>query len=74
MLEIKSLVYKISENSNTFIADSAIGGKGQSFLSQIGIVDNKTFGEFIIKNSLYKNFQVIGQDNKWYGREIFIFS
>ena len=72
--EIISLIKVISENSDTLIADSAIGGKGQLFLSQIGIIDNKSFGEFIIKNSSYKSFKIIGQDEKWYEREIFIFS
>ena len=72
--ELKSLVKIISQNSNTFIADSAIGGKGQPSLNKIGIFDNKSFVKFIIENSLYKTCKVIGQDDKWYGREIFIFS
>ncbi len=72
--EIKSLVYVISENSNNLIADSSIGGKGQTFLSQIGIYDNLSFADFITNNSLYKSYKIIGKDHDWYGREIFIFS
>lgn len=72
--ELKLLINIISENTNTLIADSSIGGKGQAFLTEIGIFDNKTFAEFITRNSAYKSFKIIGKDEDWYGREIFIFS
>ena len=73
-IKIKKLVKELSESVDFLIADSAIGGKGSSSLSDIGVIDNQTFTKFILDNSNYRYCNKIGVDEKWYGREIFIFS
>ncbi|PTB87048.1 hypothetical protein C9975_01765 [Thalassospira xiamenensis] len=64
---------EVSASVDTLIADSAIGGKGASALEDIGIVSNETFVSFVLEHSSYSNFEVVGQDSNWYGREVYKF-
>lgn len=71
--KIKSLLQALSNNAEQLIADSAIGGKGAIALSTLGIVSNETFVEFILKNSQYTKFELIGEDEDWYNRKVYRF-
>jgi len=58
---------------DALIADSAIGGKGAPALENIGVVSNEAFVSFILENSSYSNFEIVGKDLDWYGREVYKF-
>lgn len=70
----RSLLHNVSQCIDTLIADSAIGGKGASALQNIGVVSNETFVSFVLNNSTYTKFELVGKDTDWYGRAVYRFS
>jgi SAM-dependent methyltransferase len=70
----RSLLHNVSQHIDILIADSAIGGKGASALQNIGVVSNETFASFVLNNSSYTKFELVGQDAEWYGRAVYRFS
>jgi SAM-dependent methyltransferase len=70
----RTLLQNVSQCIDTLIADSAIGGKGASALQSIGVVSNETFVSFVLDNSIYTKFELVGQDADWYGRAVYRFS
>jgi SAM-dependent methyltransferase len=71
---MRSLLHSVSRRIDILFADSAIGGKGASALQDIGVVSNETFVSFVLDNSMYSKFELIGQDSDWYGRAVYRFS
>lgn len=69
----RELIRTLSETVDSLIADSAIGGKGASALSSIGVTSNETFVDFVLKNSLYTKVDLVGKDTDWYGRNVYRF-
>ena len=70
----RSLLDAVSRSVDTLIADSAIGGKGAVALEVLGIVSNESFVTFVLNNSQYTKYEVVGQDAGWYGRSVYRFS
>jgi SAM-dependent methyltransferase len=70
----RSLLHNVSQRIDILIADSAIGGKGANALQNIGVVSNETFVSFVLDNSMYTKFELVGQDADWYGRDVYRFS
>jgi len=69
----KDLINSLSQKSTYLICDSAIGGKGQKFLTQSKIESNEDFVNFIEDNSQYKLEKVLGKYDSWYNRDLFLF-
>ena len=70
---LKLLLLKVSQKSDVLFADSAIGGKGQKFLNNIGIKTNADFVHYVIENSEYSNASLIHTYETWYGRSVYRF-
>jgi SAM-dependent methyltransferase len=70
----RSLLHNVSQHIDVLIADSAIGGKGASALQNIGVISNETFVSFVLNNSMYTKYELVGQDADWYGRAVYRFS
>lgn len=70
----RALLEAVSQSVDTLIADSAIGGKGAVALESLGIVSNESFVSFVLDNSQYTKYEVVGQDAGWYGRSVYRFS
>lgn len=70
---LKEIISYLSHISDTLIADSAIGGKGQKFLDKIGIKSNKDFSKYILENSEYTSAHLIHTYENWYSRGLFRF-
>ena len=71
---LKELLFKLSLSSEVLIADSAIGGKGQQFLDEIGIKTNENFVDYVLLNSDYSNVTLLHTYTKWYGRSLYMFT
>ena len=70
---LKELLKTISEKSTLLVADSAIGGKGDNALKAIGINSNKSFADYILKNTTYTQAMSLGRYDDWYDRELYYF-
>lgn len=68
-----SLLSHVSERSNFLIADSAIGGKGNLSMEDLGIFTNQDFKDYIISQTSFESASSLGVDDNWYGRELFLF-
>lgn len=70
---LKQLLFELSLKSEVLIADSAIGGKGQKFLDEIGIKTNQNFVDYVLLNSDYSNVTKLHTYTEWYGRSLYMF-
>lgn len=71
--EFKELLDKVSKRSDVLIADSALGGKASAAMAAMGIQTNQDFSTFVLAHSHFESATVLGVDETWYGRELFLF-
>jgi hypothetical protein len=71
--EFEKLLDKVSKRSDVLIADSALGGKASASMEAMGIRTNQDFSTFVLAHSHFVSATVLGVDDTWYGRELFLF-